>query len=269
MNYEEYEEVFNSGDDAALIARFFHDDIVFSGGTRDHKGKGGLKAFLDWAHDGVREVMRPQTVLNHGDLIFAEVDMDFHATKSRRDFPFGDLDPGDMVTVKFFVTYRLKDDRVIELKSMTWPPGKGVTNIPRLGPHPSQMAAFGSYVSAFSNADCERFPRFYQPDVLLELGSVPPIHGAQGIVNFYKPMFESVRENLTIHSVEASDDAIHLDATTRFTAIKDAPDFVVGALKTGDYIEGRVFVDYELRDGLISHISVRRGGEMVKHEKTG
>ncbi len=87
MNYEEYEEIFNSGDDAALIARFFHDDIVFSGGTRDHKGKGGLKGFLDWAHDGVREVMRPQTVLNSGDLIFAEVDMDFHATKRRHRLP--------------------------------------------------------------------------------------------------------------------------------------------------------------------------------------
>ena len=35
--------------------------------------------------------------------------------------------------------------------------------------------------------------------------------------------------------------------------------------RTGEYIEGRVLVSYELRDGLISRISVRRGGEMVKH----
>jgi hypothetical protein len=55
------------------------------------------------------------------------------------------------------------------------------------------------------------------------------------------------------------------DAITRFTAIQDTPDFVVGALKSGDYIEGRVLVSYELRDGLIARISVRRGGEMVKY----
>jgi hypothetical protein len=80
-------------------------------------------------------------------------------------------------------------------------------------------------------------------------------------------MFQRVRESLTVNSVKATDSTIELDAITRFTAIQDAPDCVVGALRTGDYIEGRVIVSYELRGGLISRISVRRGGEMVKHEK--
>jgi hypothetical protein len=264
LNYDDYVALFNTGDDAALIERFFADDLVFSGGTREHRGKAGLKAFLDWAHDGVREVMRPQNVLQREDLIFVEVDMDFHATRERADFPFGHLHPGDMVTVKFFVTYRLRDDKVVELKSMTWPPGKGVTRLPRLGAHPSQVAAFRSYLAAFSHADFERFPRFYTEDVLLELGSVPPIHGRQGIIDFYRPMFQRVRERLTVNRVHTTDAAIELDAVTRFTAIQDAPDFVVGALKAGEYIEGRVLVSYQLRDGLIARISVRRGGEMVK-----
>jgi hypothetical protein len=80
-------------------------------------------------------------------------------------------------------------------------------------------------------------------------------------------MFQRVREHLTINSVRATDSAIELDAVTRFTATQDAPDFVVGSLRIGDYIEGRVIVSYELRGGLISRISVRRGGEMVKHER--
>jgi hypothetical protein len=73
-----------------------------------------------------------------------------------------------------------------------------------------------------------------------------------------------VRERLTVNSVRMTDTGIELDAVTRFTAVQDAPDFVVGALKAGQYIEGRVLVSYQLRDGLISRISVRRGGEMVK-----
>jgi ketosteroid isomerase-like protein len=267
LNYNEYEALFNIGDDAALIARFFDDDVVFTGGAREYRGKAELKKFLDWAHDGVREVMRPQNVLQKDDLLFAEVDMDFHASKERPEFPFGHLRPGDLVTVKFFVTYRLRDGKVAELKSMTWPPGKGVTQLPRLGAHPSQLAAFRAYTSAFSNADFERFPRFYTEDVRLELGSVPPITSRQGIIDFYRPMFQRVREHLTINSVKATDSTIELDAITRFTAIQDAPDFVVGALRTGEYIEGRVIVSYELRGGLIARISVRRGGEMVKHEK--
>jgi ketosteroid isomerase-like protein len=265
FNYDDYIAQFNTGDDAALIDRFFADDVVFTGGTRDYQGKAALEAFLDWAHDGVREVIRAQNVLQRDDLLFAEVDMDFHAMKERPEFPFGHLRPGDMVTVKFFVTYRLRNGKVVELKSMTWPPGKGVSRLPRLGAHASQVAAFHSYVAAFSNGDFERFPRFYTEDVLLELGSVPPIRGRQGIVDFYRPMFQRVRENLTINSVTATDSTIALDAVTRFTAIQDAPDFVVAPLKVGEYVEGRVLVNYQLRDGLISRISVRRGGEMVKH----
>ncbi len=265
MNYDEYSALFNTGDDAALVARFFADDVIFTGGARAYRGKDALKAFLDWAHDGVREVMRPQNVLQGNDLIFAEVDMDFHASKERPEFPFGHLRPGDMVTVKFFVTYRLRDDKVVELKSMTWPPGKGVSRLPRLGAHPSQVAAFGSYVAAFSHGDFERFPQFYTEDVRLELGSVPPLQGRQGIIDFYRPMFQRIRENLTINSVTATDTSIELDAITRFTALKDAPDFVVAPLEAGDYVEGRVLVSYQLSDGLISRISVRRGGEMVKH----
>jgi hypothetical protein len=145
------------------------------------------------------------------------------------------------------------------------PPGKGVTQLPRLGAHPSQLAAFRAYTSAFSNGDFARFSSFYTEDVRLELGSVPPIDGRQGIIDFYRPMFGRVRENITVNSVRATDTAIELDAITRFTAIEDAPNFVVGPLRVGDYIEGRVLVSYELRDGLIARISVRRGGEMVTH----
>lgn len=265
MDYADYIALFNTGDDPALVERFFDDDVIFTGGARRHRGKQGLLDFLTWAHDGVREVMRPQNVLRDGDLIFADIDMDFHASKERPDFPFGHLHPGDQVTVKFFVTYRLRGDKVVELKSMTWPPEKGVTKLPKLGAHPSQVAAFKAYTSAFSNADCTRFPAFYTEDVRLELGSVPPILGRQGIIDFYRPMFTRVREQLTVNSVDCSDSAIALDALSRFTAIEDAPDFVIGALRKGEYFEGRVLVGYELRDGLISHIRVRRGGDMVKH----
>lgn len=265
MNYDDYVACFNTGNDAELVERFFCDDIAFSGGTRDYRGKQQLLDFLHWAHDGVREVIRVQNLLPSGDLIFVEVDMDFHATKHRPDFPFGEMHPGDLRTVKFFVTYRLRDGKVAELKSMTWPPEKGVTKLPRLGGHPSQRAAFAAYVSAFGNADFERFPTFYTDDVRLELNTLPPIIGRQGIVDFYRPMFERVRESVTIHSVVADDEHIALDATSRFTAIADAPDFVVGALRKGDWIQVRVFVHYELRDGLIAHIRVARAGQPTTH----
>jgi len=265
MRFAEYEALFNAGDDAALIDRFYADECEFVATTRHLRGKAALKGFLDWAHDGVREVMRPQLVIEGKDHVFVEVDMDFHATKERADFPFGHLHPGDCVTVKFFVTYYLREDgRIVRLNSATWPPEYQVSKLPKLGGHPSQMAAFRAYTSAFSNADFDRFRTFYTDDVVLELGVVPPIHGAQGIVDFYSGMFGKVRENLIVHKVLADDEAIALDSTTCFTAIEDAPDFPVMPLKKGEEIRARVFVHYRLRDGLISHIKIARGGAYEK-----
>ena len=63
LDYDQYIATFNTGDDAALLERFFDDDVVFTAGARDYRGKAALKAFLDWAHDGVREMMRHSRVL--------------------------------------------------------------------------------------------------------------------------------------------------------------------------------------------------------------
>ncbi|MGZ5790613.1 MAG: nuclear transport factor 2 family protein [Croceibacterium sp.] len=263
LDYQAYEQLFNTGDDEALVARFFATETCMVSGNGTREGAEELLEFLRWAHDGVREVMRPQTVLSRDGLLFAEVDMDFHATKHRPDFPFGEMHPGDLITVKFFVTYELNaEGRIAELKSMTWPPERGVTKLPRLGSHPSQLAAFRAYSAAFSSAEFERFPQFYTEDVVLHLtSSVGDIHGREGIVEFYRPMFERVRETVIPEHLEVGDERIVYDAISRFTAVKDAPDFVVGPLKVGEWYDVPVRVVYTLRDGLICDIHVTRHGE--------
>ena len=264
MRFIDYMDAFNRYDDAGLLRDFWTEDCVMQSGNRISRGHKGMQEFLDWAHDGILETMRPKVMIEDGEHIFAEIDMDFTATRDRPDFQFGALKTGEFLTVKFFVQYTLRDGKVAYLKSMTWPPETGVSKPEfRLGGSLEQRQAFFAYTRAFSAADFDTFPRYYTDDVLLELGSVPPIHGREGIVGFYRPMFAKVREHLTIHSVELSDDAIRLDATSRFLAIEDAPDFVVGALSKGDYIDVRVIVSYELRDGLISSIRVKRGGDPV------
>ncbi len=266
LDYQAYETLFNTGDDAALVEGFFAPDCAMISSNGIRRGKHELLAFLTWAHDGVREVMRPQTVLSQDGLLFAEVDMDFHATKERADFPFGHLFPGDLVTVKFFVTYRLDSaGRVTELKSMTWPPEKGVTKLPRLGPHPSQLAAFRAYGAAFSNADFTRFPKFYTDDVQFNLHAFGSFSGRQAIIDFYRPMFDDLRETVTFEAIEASETHIRAEAESRFTAIRDAPDCILGPMQRGDRFLVQVIVDYALRDGLICQIDVTRKGERTFH----
>lgn len=265
MDFREYERRFNAGEDEALVDEYYAEDCEFVATTRHLKGKQALKDFLAWAHDGVREVMRPQVIVEGRDHLFVQVDMDFHATKERPDFPFGHLRPGDLITVKFFVTYHLNEEgKVKRLDSVTWPPEYQVSKLPRLGGHPSQLAAFHAYISAFSAGDVERFPSFYTEDVTLELGSVGIIQGRQGIADFYTNLFRKIEEGQIIHAALANDQAISLDSTTCFTAKEDAPDFPVMPLKKGEQVRGKTFVHYTLRDGLICRIHVARAGPMEK-----
>lgn len=262
MNFADYVTTFNSGDDAALVRNFYTEDCVFQSGTRVLEGRAQLLEFLNWAHDGIREIMRPQVSLRNEDHIFAEVDMDFHATRDRPDFLFGPLKQGEFLTVKFLVLYRLRDGRVAHLKAGAWPTNVGVSKpTPRLGGAPEQRQAYLEYTRAFSNADFDRFSQYYTDDVVCELGSIV-LRGKSGILDFYREMFKTVRESLTLHHLIADDGGIAADITSQFTAVADAPKFVVAPLRKGEFVRVRVLVYYTLRDGKISHIKVGRAGEV-------
>jgi hypothetical protein len=266
FDYDAYIADFLTGEDDALVERWFAEDCAMESGSGTFEGHAGMRRFLAWAHDGVRECPRVIAWVQQGSNLFAEIDMDFHATKERPDFTFQHLYPGDSITVKFLARYELNEaGKIRRLKTMFWPPGKGVTTLPPLGPHRSQMAAYSAYTAAFSTGDPARYTRFYTEDVELLLGSVPPMKGKTAIAEFYTAMFERVRESLTVHDIEASEHEIVSDTTSRFTAIADAPDFVVGPLRKGDYIEVRVIVTYTLRDGLIERIAVKRAAEPVTY----
>jgi len=261
FDYDEYIAAFNSGDDRALIERYFHADFEFVGTTRAYKGRAEFLKFLDWAHDGIREIIRLQSVLKSDRQIFAEIDMDFVASKPRPDFPFAPLEPGDLVTVKFFVLYELdRDGMVTSLKSMTWPADYHVTKAPLLGGHPGQRAAYYAYCAAFSAGDGERFGRFYTDDVVLHLPSAGTITGRQAIVDFYVQMTKRVREGLTVNQLTMDDKGIAADVISTFVAHEDAPDFQVQPLRKGDALNVPVFVYYTLREGRICAIKVARAG---------
>jgi hypothetical protein len=140
FDFYKYAETFNSGDDKAMVDGFWVDDLqVFSGRPEPlATGKAEWLKFLAFAHDGVREIMRIQAIIKSKNHIFAEIDMDFHASKDRPDYPFGHLEPGDFITVKMFVHYYMRGDKIATLKMASWPANVGVTDPPTraFGPPP-------------------------------------------------------------------------------------------------------------------------------------
>lgn len=260
LNYYDYIDAFNTGNDAALVERWFTEDCIFQSGPRLMHGRAALLEFLNWAHDGIREIIRAKTILTGENRIFAEVDMDFHATHDRPDFLFGALKQGEFLTVKFFVLYTIRDGKVAHLKAATWPPNVGVSKPePRLGAGPEARQAFRDYMRAFSNAEFDKFGAYYTDDVTCEVAGMT-LTGRDGIVNFYRGMFARVRENLTAHQIVMDNGGIFVDATARFTATEDATDFMPMPLARGQTFEARVFVAYALRDGKIASIRVAPAG---------
>jgi len=143
FDFYKYIETFNSGDDKAMLDGFWVDDMEAWSGRGDNvtklaSNKGEFSKFLKVVHDGVREIIRVQTLIQNENNIFAEIDMDFHASKERPDYPFGHLKPGDRITVKMFALYTLRGDRLAKLKLAAWPPNVGVTSPPTrsFGPPP-------------------------------------------------------------------------------------------------------------------------------------
>lgn len=258
LDYAKYIEAFNTGNDAELVERWFTEDCIFQSGARKMQGRKALLNFLNWAHDGIREIIRAKTVLTGENRIFAEIDMDFHATRDKPDFLFGPLRKGELHTVKFFVLYHIRDGKVAHLKAATWPPNEGVSKPePRLGSGLEARQAFRDYLAAFSSAQFDAFSRYYTDDVVCEIRGRRLV-GKDGIVGFYKTMFAKIREELTPLQIVMDDHGIFMDAIARFTGLADATDFEPMPLKKGESLEARVFVTYMLRDGKIASIKVDR-----------
>jgi hypothetical protein len=71
--------LFNKGNDRDLCETFFAEDCDFLSGPGEGQeihGRENLIRFLEFMHEGVREIDRPQLVLHQGNTIFAEIDMD-------------------------------------------------------------------------------------------------------------------------------------------------------------------------------------------------
>src|SRR5690606_25689683 len=70
LDYDAYVRDFNSGNDAGLIEKYFAEDTVMISASGSYHGHTGMNEFLAWAHDGVREILRPVSVVEDEDNIF-------------------------------------------------------------------------------------------------------------------------------------------------------------------------------------------------------
>jgi hypothetical protein len=149
FDFSAYQSVFNSGDDDRAL-EFWDDELHVTMPIGPNqiglaaRSKAEFRAFLEHEHQGVREVMRLQSLVQSGDKIFAEIEMDFFAFEDKPQFNFGPLKAGEYVTVKMFGLYTLRDNRLWNLQMAFWPPNQGVSETPShaVGVAPPNLGEF-------------------------------------------------------------------------------------------------------------------------------
>ena len=106
MNYSDYVDQYNMGDHAELVRKFYTNDIVLESGglKRIYRGKDEVLEGFSMQRD-IREVFRPQVVLQDKNYIFAEADVDLYALRDLPEFPFGALRTDERLTLKVFAIY--------------------------------------------------------------------------------------------------------------------------------------------------------------------
>lgn len=116
------------------------------------------------------------------------------------------------------------------------------------------------YVDAFNRDDFAGYAKFYAPDVTISYrGGELTVRGADAIVERYREIHKTIRQRLQPVYLVVDETGIAGEMHSTFTALEDAPDFIVRPLKKGQTVRIHTFVHYELNeDGLIKAIrSVR------------
>jgi len=122
MDYEAYIASYNDHDDAATLNRFFAEDVIVDGPDGRHLGRDAFLRVLSFIHDDVDEDLLPQLILRDGNHMMVETDAVFTAKRDRPEFPFKPLVAGEVLKMKFFAVYHLRDGKVAHFKLSCWLP---------------------------------------------------------------------------------------------------------------------------------------------------
>jgi hypothetical protein len=105
---------------------------------------------------------------------------------------------------------------------------------------------FREYLSAFNAADYDTLVRYYSDDVTFSFANGITLQGRDGVVAFYRPLHQAVKETVDIMFLVTDDHHIAVELAAEFRALKDYDGFPRGPLKAGDLVRVISFVHYDL-----------------------
>jgi hypothetical protein len=113
-----------------------------------------------------------------------------------------------------------------------------------------------NYFNSFNTMSEEDFcEKFYTPELQVEsqFGTLPNRDAWLATLN---DAHDGIREDLQPKTIVREGDTIMVESIATFTATKDMPGFLHGALKQGESLPVRFFTTYKLKSDKIDHMSI-------------
>ncbi|MCC7463261.1 MAG: nuclear transport factor 2 family protein [Gammaproteobacteria bacterium] len=102
------------------------------------------------------------------------------------------------------------------------------------------------YIAAFNRGDFDGFTRFYDQNVVLDLGGKRRLEGREAIRRFYTEVLQRIEETLTVDQLVLDTEGLACIVRTEFRAKDDWPDFIVGPMRRGESIFIESFIFYTI-----------------------
>jgi hypothetical protein len=114
---------------------------------------------------------------------------------------------------------------------------------------------YDDYVQRFNDKDPSAFDDFYAPDVRMQNGMVV-MEGLGTIKENYSRLWSAFDDTLEVERWLSDGDLLTVQMHTTFRAITDEADTVFGPVATGDVLEYRGLILYELEQDQFTDIVV-------------
>jgi limonene-1,2-epoxide hydrolase len=115
---------------------------------------------------------------------------------------------------------------------------------------------FQRYVDAFNRGDYKAaVATWFSEDLVFE-GKDLRIEGSDAVLAFFIQGHEGMDERLTVERFTSQGDLITVELCCELAFHVDKPDFVVRPSKKGETYAFNMFVDYLVRDGRFTRISI-------------
>ena len=118
----EYCEVYNSEDYDKVASEYYAEDIVFKTTRGETVGREAVRDNFKKFHQDVREITKFKNILIDGDGAAVEVEAEFTFKKEMPSFGDhgGTVWKGDVRHVGWGAFYKLRGDRITEIKLYNW-----------------------------------------------------------------------------------------------------------------------------------------------------